>query len=188
LLQAALQQPPTKTDRLHLLLLANNVSIAPPEQPNCWQQRTLLQHTELFAQQTTTATSSSSKGHGNGPGAAAPSSRGELVSLALGFMRDALLLPSAAGDKFLLVQNISMGQLPQGPGAAAAAGVGWDKPSPPDVWTLLLWSISRWACLGTGVGRAAASLLYVVHGELWKLIWRSKLCSSVSLEHVISRS
>jgi hypothetical protein len=150
LLQAALQQPPTKTDRLHLLLLANNVSIAPPEQPICWQQRTLLQHTELFAQQA--SSSSSSKGQGNGQGNAAPSSRGELVSLALGFMRDSLLLPAAAGDKFLLVQNISMGQLPQGPGAAAAAGMGWDKPSPPDVWTLLLWSINRLVCSGKGFG------------------------------------
>jgi hypothetical protein len=79
------------------MLLASNVSIAPPDQPGCWQQCRLLHHTELFAQR-----SSRSAGEIGGPSTpAAPSAPARLVSL--GFMRDALLLPAAAGPKFLLV-------------------------------------------------------------------------------------
>eukprot|EP00883_Tetradesmus_obliquus_P006895 jgi/Sobl393_1/17454/SZX64266.1 len=49
-LQAALQYP-TKDNRLHVWLLVGNISLNPPEQPDCWQQRSINYTTHLYSQE-----------------------------------------------------------------------------------------------------------------------------------------
>lgn len=70
-------------------------------------------------------------------------------TLAWGHVAGALQLPHDAPDKYLQLQNVTLAQLPQGPGAAGAVALalpaGSSEPTPPSVWTLLLWPISRCA-------------------------------------------
>lgn len=49
-LQAALQYP-TKDNRLHVWLLVGNISLNPPEQADCWQQRSINYTTHLYSQE-----------------------------------------------------------------------------------------------------------------------------------------
>jgi hypothetical protein len=65
-----------------------------------------------------------------------------LNALSFAFTRNAFTLPAAAAEQFFQIQNATLLQLPQGPNAAAAADMG-AGPAPPDVWTVLLWSVDR---------------------------------------------
>jgi hypothetical protein len=152
LLQAALQAPSEET-RLHVWMLLNNISTA---EPDCWQHRNMRYTTQIYGQiqDHTNITAVQEKQALNKAAAAAAAavhhSNGfNVFALSFGFMRDVLVLPQQAADRFLQIQNVTLLQLPQGPKAAAAAGMhagqGGDGPTPPDVWTLLLWSVNRCA-------------------------------------------
>jgi hypothetical protein len=141
--QAALAAPSEET-RLHVWMLLNNITTA---KPGCWQNRNMRYTTQIYGQvqDNTNVTTPQAK-----QAAAARRHRSDgfdVFALSFGFMRDVLVLPQTAEDRFLQIQNVTLLQLPQGPGAAAAAGMhagqGGDGPTPPDVWTLLLWSVNR---------------------------------------------
>lgn len=143
LLQAALQSPSEET-RLHVWMLLNNISVA---EPDCWQLRNVQYSTQIYGQ----CHESTHVVQDKKAAAASlqhPISNGfDVFALSFGFMRDVLVLPHNSGDRFLQIQNVTLLQLPQGPGASAAAGMhagqGGDGPTPPDVWTVLLWSVNR---------------------------------------------
>ncbi|KAF8060546.1 RPL6 [Scenedesmus sp. PABB004] len=130
---------PSEENRLHVWMLTANVSLVPPSDPACWQRRKLERTTQIYGAVGTRSA--------DAPGGSAA----DVGSYALswGFLPGALELPAGAQDKFLQIQNVSLAQLPQGPGAAAAAGLraaapgGGGGPAPPDVWTLLMWSVNR---------------------------------------------
>jgi hypothetical protein len=180
-------QHTTKDNRLHVWLLISNITLAPQQQPDCWQQRSVNYTTQLYSQE---ANFSSADAHrlahelllpsspaptGTSPSAghrdllaaqepaasptaaadppaastaspAAPAAplapRRVLHSLGFSYIRDAFVLPATASDQFLQMQNVTLLQLPQGPNAHAAADV-QAAPWPPDVWTVLLWSVNR---------------------------------------------
>jgi hypothetical protein len=151
LLQAALQAPSEET-RLHVWMLLNNISTA---EPGCWQRSKMRYTTHIYGQiqdnMNVSLAQQQQQQAAAAKAAASPavhSSNGfNVFALSFGFMRDVLVLPEQAADRFLQIQNVTLLQLPQGPGAAAAAGMhagqGGDGPTPPDVWTLLLWSVIR---------------------------------------------
>ncbi|WIA15154.1 hypothetical protein OEZ85_001840 [Tetradesmus obliquus] len=149
-MQAALQAPSEET-RLHVWMLLNNVTTA---EADCWQKRDMCYTTQIYGQiqdyMNVSLGSETQAAAGKAAAAAAMHTSGNgfnVFSLSFGFMRDVLVLPPQAADKFLQIQNVTLLQLPQGPGARAAAGMnagqGGDGPTPPDVWTLLLWSVNR---------------------------------------------
>lgn len=132
---------PSEEDRLHVWMLLSNVSINPPSDPDCWQTRAMQYTTQIYGQ--VHAERSQQAVPSRQEAAAVP----DMFSLSWNFMRSALELPANAQERFLQIQNVSLRQLPQGPNAARAAGMraeqGADGPSPPDVWTILLWSVNR---------------------------------------------
>jgi hypothetical protein len=185
-MQAAMQYP-TKDNRLHVWLLTSNISLAPAEQPDCWQHRSVDYTTQLYSQdpsassadehtllhqlllpgsvastgQTAAAAaaagdsqtaphgrtllqSQSTTSNASSSTSAAPAPSRAVNALSFAFMRNAFVLPATAADQFFQIQNATLLQLPQGPNAAAAADAK-AGPWPPDIWTVLLFSINRWA-------------------------------------------
>jgi hypothetical protein len=124
-------------------MLLNNITTA---EPGCWQNRNMRYTTQIYGQvQHNTNVTTPAK-----QAAAARKQRNtgfDVFALSFGFMRDVLVLPETAEDRFLQIQNVTLLQLPQGPAARAAAGMnaghGGDGPTPSDIWTLLLWSVNR---------------------------------------------
>lgn len=134
-------------------MLLSNVSINPASDLSCWQVRDVQYTTQVYGQV-----------HGGGlqhsqpvmlpeavAGQPAPFAAAnpvfDMFSLGFNYMRSALQLPSNAGEKYLQIQNVTLLQLPQGPDAATAAGLGagqsGDGQTPADIWTILLWPINR---------------------------------------------
>jgi hypothetical protein len=169
----------TKDNRLHVWLLVSNISLAPKEQPDCWQQRSINYTTQLYSQEVNASATDDHRllhqlmlpvAQASPPSGAAATAAAQnatvqelqshnvsnalspagalaprriLHSLSFAFIRDAFVLPATAGDQFLQIQNTTLMQLPQGPNAHAAADV-TAGPWPPDIWTVLLWSINRY--------------------------------------------
>jgi hypothetical protein len=172
-MQAAMQYT-TKKNRLHVWLLVSNISLAPPEQPGCWQQRNINYSTQLYSEEVSSGAegprllqqvmlpgaawsaanaaaaprrlqaSDASNATASAPPPLAP--RRILHALSFNFIRDAFVLPDTAADQFFHVQNATLSQLPQGPNARAAADLR-AGPVPADVWTVMLWAVRRWELL-----------------------------------------
>jgi hypothetical protein len=179
-MQAALQYT-TKENRLHVWLLVSNISLAPPEQPACWQQRSVNYSTQLYSEDVSNSTEGprllqqvmlpgaawsaanpaavprklQASDASNATASAAPplAPRRILHALLFNFIRDAFVLPDTAADQFFHVQNATS-QLPQRPNARAAADLR-AGPVPADVWTVMLWSVKRWELTSE---KAAASV------------------------------
>lgn len=168
--QAALRWPKEHTIKLgrqNVWMMLGNITVNPADDPTCWQDRELLFPTQLYGQRlhgnasggvsahnladqtlplgpgTARSGEGSSVVEGNSAGHAGPLD--DKFALGFSFMQSALRLPEGVDDKFLQIQNMTLLQLPQGPYTAGAANLaaGQDGPTPPDVWTFLLWSIGR---------------------------------------------
>lgn len=67
---------------------------------------------------------------------------GAMVSVGFDYLTNAVLIPDGSPKDALQLQQLVLWQLPQGPGVASALGKG-DSHIPPELWTMLLWSIKR---------------------------------------------
>lgn len=115
----------TVETRLHVWMLLDTIDVVPDSNPKCWQNRTVRYPTQIYGR----------------PNEAAKSGHSESTfTLLFGYMRDALVVPPTAEARFLSIFNTTLAELPQGPDPRAAAPPGR---LPPDVFTVLLWSISR---------------------------------------------
>lgn len=153
-------QAPSEENRLHVWMLLNNISIVPPGDPACWHYRDVKYTTQIFGQVHDSPDAQLQQAQQQQENASAPldvTQRDgigfDVFALDFGHMRSALQLPQNAQEKFLQIQNLTLMGLPQGPLAHTAAGMrtgpGGDGPTPPDIWTLLLWSVNRYAPLLT---------------------------------------
>ena len=145
---------PSEEDRLHVWMLLNNVTINPASDPNCWKARNVQYTTQVYGQahhDGVQHTGSGTELPAPKPGASAPyaaiNPTFDMFTLDWNYERSALQLREGAGEKFLQIQNVTLLRLPQGPNAAKAAGMravqGGDGPTPPDVWAILMWPVTR---------------------------------------------
>lgn len=172
-LQAATQYP-TTSDRLHVWLLVTNVSINPTcwqqhdikypsrlfsEALDPSDARTQLHETfmpgnsssaesavppgaSLAAASGSASVGGSSDNSTSAGSLVAPSD--SLFALSFGFMRSAWQLSDGVPDRYLSIENVTLAQLPQGPAADTAAAAQGGQ-TPQDIWTVLLWCITRCA-------------------------------------------
>eukprot|EP00775_Hariotina_reticulata_P008079 gene8079-8273_t len=163
--QASLSYP-TSPDRQRVWMLFNNFSIT----ADCWRSSVMLSRpTQLFGQAPGSTVlprqpsktpyqlvSDASPPPAQPITAATANTTGVLptwapmpnvFTLGLGLVQQVLALPDNAPDKFLALHNVTLAQLSQGADAANAAGMsypaGSSVPTPPGIWTILLWPISR---------------------------------------------
>lgn len=120
--------------RLHVWMLLNNLELVPAADPDCWQNRDIRYPTQMYGQPYDSLGSETNQ---------AP------YMFGMGYMRGALKLPPTADNKFFSVFNTTLAQLPQGPDARMNSVP--DR-LPPDIFTLLMWSVNRWGSVCGGVG------------------------------------
>lgn len=138
-------------------ILVNNITLNPPDQPNCWQPRMINHTTRMFgADVGVNTTAEGSNAHpllpsappmdpGDSIAGAADDSLTEMLAFGFNNMQQALQLPPMVPDKYFQIENVRLYQLPQGPGLSGVQSTqGSDTAVAPDVWTVLLWSIMRW--------------------------------------------
>ena len=171
--QAAISYPKTHSisqGRENVWMLAGGVAI----NPTCWQGQNITFPTQLYGQQlcsdasnkgcapalaTDVLLQSQRAQDAAGPTASSSSTTAadstapaqplaNTYELSFGYMRSALQLPADAQENFLQIQNVVLQQLPQGLQAGSAAtmmaGDNQDVATPPDIWTILLWSVKRY--------------------------------------------
>jgi hypothetical protein len=175
-MQVALQHT-SLYGRLQVWWLLSNLTLAPPNDQDCWQLKGVKSPTHIYgsvhnfmqanAARNLLADPSRSDAGDWGRRALAAESGGavdkarvsvfNMHSLGFSYLQGAFVLPPDAQDRFMELANITLHQLPQGPAARAAVSGGM---MPADVWTLLLWPINRFAhaaCQGEPV-----QLMYVI--------------------------
>jgi hypothetical protein len=130
LLQAAMEYKTVET-RLHVWMLLDNIDIVPDSDPACWQNRTIRYPTQVYGR----------------PHDAARSTHSESAfSFSFGHLPNALVLPPSAETASFSIFNTTLTELPQGPNPRASTTPGR---LPPDVFTVLLWSINRCVSLNS---------------------------------------
>lgn len=128
----------TVESRLHVWMLLDNIDIVPESDPTCWKNRTILHPTQVYGRPHDAARSTHSD---------------SAFSFSFGYLPDALVLQPNAEAQSFSIFNTTLTALPQGPNPHTTTTPGR---LPPDVFTLLLWSINRCAWEHPSPSRAGA--------------------------------